>query len=111
MGRDQALFRSATLLSVCNCCSWSHASTRMPFRSAFCSACMRTGSLLGPGLAPFQGPALLVYNDGVFSERDYESISRIGESGKKQQAGKTGRFGCVAGEMGMMHALMHQEPG
>eukprot|EP00798_Chlamydomonas_sp_ICE-L_P006708 gene6708-3378_t len=52
-----------------------------------------TGSLLGPSLASFQGASLLVYNDSVFSEKDYESISRIGESVKKEQAGKTGRFG------------------
>lgn len=44
-------------------------------------------------LAAFQGPALLVYNDAVFSETDFESISRIGDSLKRLQQGKTGRFG------------------
>ncbi len=44
-------------------------------------------------MAPFQGPALLAYNDGVFSERDLQSISRIGDSKKKEEEGKTGRFG------------------
>ncbi|KXZ55127.1 hypothetical protein GPECTOR_3g279 [Gonium pectorale] len=52
-----------------------------------------TGSLLGPRMAAFQGPALLAFNDGVFSERDLESISRIGDSKKKEEEGKTGRFG------------------
>ncbi len=51
------------------------------------------GSLLGPGLSGFQGPGLLVFNDSVFSEQDFESISRIGDSVKRAQAGKTGRFG------------------
>ena len=46
-----------------------------------------TGSLLGSGMAPFQGPALLVYNNSVFNEQDFESISRIGDSVKRVQAG------------------------
>jgi sacsin len=29
----------------------------------------------------------------VFTERDFESISRVGDSKKRGQAGKTGRFG------------------
>jgi len=49
--------------------------------------------LLGPQLSKFQGPALLVYNDAAFSERDFESIGRIGNSAKREQKGKTGRFG------------------
>ena len=48
---------------------------------------------MGPGLSAFQGPGLLVFNDSVFSEQDFESISRIGDSVKRAQAGKTGRFG------------------
>ena len=51
------------------------------------------GSILSPQMAQFQGPALLAYNDGVFSEKDFESISRIGDSKKREQIGKTGRFG------------------
>jgi hypothetical protein len=43
------------------------------------------GSLLGEDLAPFQGPALLCFNDSVFSEQDYESISKIGDSVKRAQ--------------------------
>jgi sacsin len=52
-----------------------------------------TDGLLGPGMAPWQGPALVAYNDAVFSEADFISISRIGDSVKRVQAGKTGRFG------------------
>eukprot|EP00878_Enallax_costatus_P015942 GHUV01016715.1.p1 GENE.GHUV01016715.1~~GHUV01016715.1.p1 ORF type:complete len:293 (+),score=81.32 GHUV01016715.1:362-1240(+) len=51
------------------------------------------GSILSPQMAQFQGPALLAYNDGVFSEKDFQSISRIGDSKKREQIGKTGRFG------------------
>ncbi|EFJ44918.1 hypothetical protein VOLCADRAFT_118510 [Volvox carteri f. nagariensis] len=61
----------------------------------FCLDCRQHGtrSLLSPAMAPFQGPALLAFNDGVFSDRDLESISRIGDSKKKDEEGKTGRFG------------------
>lgn len=54
-----------------------------------------TGRLAYSGLAPFQGPALLVYNNSIFTEEDFESISRVGGSKKRTQAGKTGRFGWV----------------
>ncbi|XP_023513522.1 sacsin isoform X1 [Cucurbita pepo subsp. pepo] len=50
-------------------------------------------SLLSESLAPFQGPALLAYNNAVFTEEDFVSISRIGGSNKHGQAWKTGRFG------------------
>lgn len=53
----------------------------------------RTDSLLSPKLAQWQGPALLAYNDAVFTEEDFASISRIGGSQKQSQAWKTGRFG------------------
>ncbi|CAN6481779.1 unnamed protein product [Victoria cruziana] len=52
-------------------------------------------SLLSEGLAQWQGPALLAYNDSVFSEEDFVSISRIGDSKKEGQAWKTGRFGSI----------------
>lgn len=50
-------------------------------------------SLLSDSLAQWQGPALLAYNDAVFTEEDFVSISRIGGSTKHAQAWKTGRFG------------------
>lgn len=62
-----------------------------------------------PKLAQFQGPALYVYNSAVFTDRDFESIQNIGfpafrslfllllfrpgDSQKKDQMNKTGRFG------------------
>ncbi|GAB2275278.1 hypothetical protein Dimus_010038 [Dionaea muscipula] len=50
-------------------------------------------SLFSDTLAQWQGPALLAYNDAVFTEEDFVSISRIGGSTKHGQAWKTGRFG------------------
>jgi sacsin len=38
-------------------------------------------------------PALLVYNSRPFSDSDLDGIQRIGESGKSESIGKTGRFG------------------
>ncbi|CAM9688424.1 unnamed protein product, partial [Ectocarpus sp. 8 AP-2014] len=54
-----------------------------------------TEGLPSPALAQFQGPALLVFNDGVFTDTDFRSIQRIGDSLKKDtsKGGKTGRFG------------------
>jgi sacsin len=46
-----------------------------------------------PGLAEHQGPALLVYNDAVFSENDFESLKRLGDSAKATQKLATGKFG------------------
>ncbi|KAG9441938.1 hypothetical protein H6P81_017792 [Aristolochia fimbriata] len=50
-------------------------------------------SLLSDKLAEWQGPALLAHNNAVFTEDDFVSISRIGDSKKQTQAWKTGRFG------------------
>ncbi|XAR63999.1 hypothetical protein NMG60_11024177 [Bertholletia excelsa] len=50
-------------------------------------------SLISSKLAQWQGPALLAYNNAVFTEDDFVSISRIGGSTKQGQAWKTGRFG------------------
>ena len=54
-----------------------------------------TDALLAPGTAGFQGPALVTYNDAVFTDRDFESIQHIGGSRKTDEDSKTktGRFG------------------
>ena len=41
----------------------------------------------------FQGPALLAYNDAVFSERDWEGIQNLQQSGKAKDPFKVGKFG------------------
>ena len=48
-----------------------------------------------PQAHSFQGPAILVYNDAPFTDRDLESIQHIGGSQKALEHGrsKTGRFG------------------
>ena len=51
------------------------------------------GSLAFAKLAELQGPALYAYNDATFSEADYVSISSLGDSVKRAEASKTGRFG------------------
>ncbi|KAG7379423.1 hypothetical protein PHYPSEUDO_008661 [Phytophthora pseudosyringae] len=46
-------------------------------------------------LASFQGPSLLVHNNATFTDADFQSIQRIGDSLKKDNSKgwKTGRFG------------------
>jgi hypothetical protein len=54
-----------------------------------------TEPLLHPegGLAEFQGPALLAYNNRTFSETDFRSLSKIGDSEKLHDLNSTGKFG------------------
>ncbi|KAI9812928.1 MAG: hypothetical protein M1827_004446 [Pycnora praestabilis] len=52
-----------------------------------------TSELLVPGLEGFQGPALLAYNDALFTDKDFGSLSTIGDSGKMGDASATGKFG------------------
>ncbi|TAE54536.1 MAG: hypothetical protein EAZ88_08800 [Oscillatoriales cyanobacterium] len=39
------------------------------------------------------GPAMLVYNDRVFTDKDFDSIRSLGQSEKARDLQKTGRFG------------------
>ncbi|MCO5547277.1 hypothetical protein L7F22_000724 [Adiantum nelumboides] len=50
-------------------------------------------TLLYKELAPWQGSALMVYNNAEFSADDFESISKLGGSKKGDQPWKAGRFG------------------
>ncbi|KAJ3374412.1 hypothetical protein GGF31_007932 [Allomyces arbusculus] len=51
-------------------------------------------SVLAPGLAPwFAGPCLWIYNDAVFSAKDWRGILRIGSGGKKDDTVSIGKFG------------------
>lgn len=54
-----------------------------------------TDTLVSPSMAAFQGPAILAHNDAVFTDVDFESIQRLGDSLKKDSSKgtKTGRFG------------------
>ena len=58
-------------------------------------------NLLTNELATSQGPALMVYNDGVFSGKDFDGFKEIGQGGKTDDATTTGMFG--RGVMSMYH--------
>jgi sacsin len=49
--------------------------------------------LINTALAKYQGPALLAYNNAIFREKDFESLSRLGNSLKLQDGLTTGKFG------------------
>ncbi|XP_075964763.1 sacsin-like [Anarhichas minor] len=42
---------------------------------------------------PLQGPALCVFNNKVFSDTDLAGIQQLGEGGKHNSPGKTGKYG------------------
>uniref|UniRef100_A0ABM5EIA6 Sacsin-like n=1 Tax=Pogona vitticeps TaxID=103695 RepID=A0ABM5EIA6_9SAUR len=52
-----------------------------------------TQTLFSEGLKSAQGPALLAYNNGVFSQADWEGIQSPGISQKKEDPNTVGRFG------------------
>ncbi|XP_059496728.1 sacsin [Stegostoma tigrinum] len=52
-----------------------------------------TSSVFMKDLKKFQGPALIVYNDSVFSEEDWHSIQTTGISKKRNDPSKVGQFG------------------
>ena len=52
-----------------------------------------TASCASDAAAALQGPSLLCHNDALFLKEDFESIQRLGDSAKKGDAKKTGRFG------------------
>lgn len=57
--------------------------------------------VLTPELVLFQGPSLLSYNNGVFTEDDLKALIRIGVGSKREDASKLGRFG--RGSLTMYH--------
>ena len=52
-----------------------------------------TDTLVEPKLAEFQGPALLAYNDAVFTAEDWQSIQSLQQSVKTRDPFKVGKFG------------------
>ena len=52
-----------------------------------------TENLLHKDLAKFQGISLLAYNNKRFAQKDFESLMRIGDSGKAKDLTSTGKFG------------------
>lgn len=49
--------------------------------------------VLVDGLSEYQGPALLAYNDALFTEKDFRSLTSLGDSKKIQDKAATGKFG------------------
>ncbi|KAJ3984365.1 hypothetical protein F5890DRAFT_1474609 [Lentinula detonsa] len=43
-----------------------------------------------------QGPAMVLYNNAVFSNEDFRGVRKIGEGGKKETSGTIGKFGLGA---------------
>ena len=52
-----------------------------------------TTSLVHRNLAPYQGPALLAYNDAQFRDEDWEGIQNLQRSVKAEDPFKVGKFG------------------
>jgi sacsin len=52
-----------------------------------------TSSLLGQKMSEWQGGALYCYNDAVFTESAFRSLSEIGQASKLEKIMATGRFG------------------
>ncbi|XP_011533341.1 sacsin isoform X4 [Homo sapiens] len=52
-----------------------------------------TETLWSKDMAPYQGPALYVYNNAVFTPEDWHGIQEIARSRKKDDPLKVGRFG------------------
>eukprot|EP01080_Neovahlkampfia_damariscottae_P004758 gene4758-8340_t len=50
-------------------------------------------SLFSDGMDVLQGPSLLSFNNSIFKETDYKSLSKLGDSEKKDNEETTGRFG------------------
>ena len=53
-----------------------------------------TTSLLGESMGPWNGPAICVYNDATFKQKDFASLASLANSSKFGDVGSTGRFGC-----------------
>ncbi|CAG8501074.1 10025_t:CDS:10 [Diversispora eburnea] len=52
-----------------------------------------SNSLLDREMNLWQGPALWIYNDAEFTEKDFESLLKLGSGSKSKDENKIGRFG------------------
>ncbi len=50
-------------------------------------------SVFGGKMSAWQGPALYAHNNSVFSARDFQALSSIGQGSKLDKINATGRFG------------------
>jgi sacsin len=58
-------------------------------------------------LGDFQGPAILVYNDSIFSDKDIASIQQLGNAGKIKNLEKIGRFGIGFNSVYHLTVFLH----
>jgi sacsin len=49
--------------------------------------------LIDPLIQKYQGPALLAYNNAVFTDEDFDNLSNLGDSRKLEDGLTTGKFG------------------
>jgi sacsin len=49
--------------------------------------------LINQSLEQYQGPALLAYNNAIFTDTDFQNLSRLGDSLKLHDGSTTGKFG------------------
>ena len=54
---------------------------------------VNAGSLLFPGMASCHGPALVVHNNAVFTQDDFQNITKLAGATKEGKALKIGKFG------------------
>ncbi|KAF9145199.1 hypothetical protein BG015_011964 [Linnemannia schmuckeri] len=52
-----------------------------------------TDKVLSKQMAAWQGPALMIYNDAEFSDKDFDALCRLGVGNKKEDTLKIGRHG------------------
>ena len=76
------------LLQNCDDAGARHVTFMLDKRKS-CSS----GSAVPASLKPFFGPALLQYDDAMFKEKDFRSLSEPGNSCKKMDPTSTGKFG------------------
>eukprot|EP00803_Ostreobium_quekettii_P000233 evm.model.scf_451.7 EVM.evm.TU.scf_451.7 scf_451:71266-71648(+) len=106
--REELTDRIRNTLEDYNCDSWSASGIAQEFLAnaddagasefvlVYDESTYGTSKLLFPGLGDWQGPALCFYNDACFTEGDWEGISNVGISQKREDDGKIGRFGLGA---------------
>ncbi|KAH7034435.1 hypothetical protein BKA57DRAFT_476210 [Linnemannia elongata] len=52
-----------------------------------------TKTVLSTQMAAWQGPALMIYNDAEFSDKDFDALCRLGVGNKREDTSKIGRHG------------------
>ena len=57
--------------------------------------------LISPNMSQLKGPALILYNNAVFTDADFTGIRRVGLGGKQNSSDSIGQFGL--GALSMFH--------